>query len=163
MEDEHFNRMPATKEATEASSHSMRHDCTTCQSRMVCGFEKTPANKAARAQASPRKKATSGARERPNNPCKLLISKRPIHPDEKESPVRVSPQAWQNAAPGTNSEPHSAQATAKPAWAGWKGTDFSAGECQNSWVALRTASGINRDRGRGYPLQGTPFAKQAYP
>src|SRR5258708_39810873 len=111
---------------------------------MVWGLEKIPASSAAAAHARPKKKATRGARERPNMPCKLLISKRPSHPGENESSPRVSPQAWQKAAPGTYSAPHSGQAGARPAGEVWKGTDFSAGECQNSWVALRTASGIKR-------------------
>ena len=143
---EHFRRMPATNDATEARSHSMRQDWTTCQSRMVWGLAKTPASRAAAAQARPRKKATKGARDRPNIPCKLLISKRLIHPLEKAPAVsempRSSPQAWQNAAPGTNSTPHSGQAEAKPAGEGWKRAALSAGECQNSCVALRIASGI---------------------
>src|SRR5258706_14704269 len=109
---------------------------------MVCGLEKIPASSAAAAQAKPRKKATSGARERPNMPCKLLISKRPSHPGENESSPRVSPQAWQKAAPGTYSAPHSGQADAKPAGEGWKGTVFSAGGGQKCWVALGGASGI---------------------
>jgi len=94
------------------------------------------------AQAKPRKKATSGSKEKANIPCKLLISKRPSHPGENEISPRASPQAWQKAAPGTYSAPHSGQAESKPAGECWKGTVFSAGECQNSWVALRTASGI---------------------
>jgi len=95
----------------------MRQDCTTCQSNTVWGLEKMPARTAAAAQARPRNNATSGRRVSPKNIRKLLISNRLIQPSVYATP-RVSPQAWQNAAPGTYSALHSGQTVASPAGEG---------------------------------------------
>ena len=142
--------MPATNAATEASSHSIRQDCTTCQSRTVWGFEKTPASNAAMAHAMPMKKAMREGRDSPNIICKLLISKRLSQPEDNSS-TRVAPQAWQKAAPGMNSASHSEQADDAVAL----GTRPAAGECQNSCCAFWITFGIVETQRIGHAIRQT--------
>jgi hypothetical protein len=92
-----FNRQPATKQATAASNHSMRHIWMACQSSKVRTLKNTLTAKAPTMQKIPRIKATTAGLVSSNRSASEESSARPgiSKLPESLSSGRLTPQAWQ--------------------------------------------------------------------
>src|ERR1051326_4808831 len=110
-----LRRIPATKATVAASSHSMRHTCTACQSRTVLAVYMNPVATAAITHATPTIRHTKDAADNPIDSRIRVNSSQSVKLRDPLSVTtsRSAPQTWQKREPTTNSVPHSGQAKAR--------------------------------------------------